>query len=205
MNWKYLDWTRRNASPLEVDLIEHYAAGKINRRDFVKRGTMIGLGATSMAGVIAACGSDSPDTATGTTTTAAAGATTAAPTAGATGGTIVVAVQPLGSGLDPIAMQDFGAYTHISQSFEFLVGVSQDSNISDQGGLATSWSSNDTGDVWTFELRQGVKWQSGGDFTSADVAATMDRLVAGRGPWPRRRHRRRCGRRQRPQRRPCST
>jgi peptide/nickel transport system substrate-binding protein len=31
--------------------------------------------------------------------------------------------------------------------------------------------------VWTFQLRQGVKWQDGSDFTSADVAATMDRLV----------------------------
>ena len=31
--------------------------------------------------------------------------------------------------------------------------------------------------MWTFNLRQGVKWQDGGDFTSADVAATMDRLV----------------------------
>ena len=32
--------------------------------------------------------------------------------------------------------------------------------------------------MWTFNLRQGVKWQDGSDFTSADVAATMDRLVA---------------------------
>ena len=32
--------------------------------------------------------------------------------------------------------------------------------------------------MWTFSLRQGVKWQDGRlAFTSADVAATMDRLV----------------------------
>ena len=31
--------------------------------------------------------------------------------------------------------------------------------------------------MWTFTLRQGVKWHDGSDFSSADVAATMDRLV----------------------------
>ena len=44
-------------------------------------------------------------------------------------------------------------------------------------GLAESWEPNEDGSVWTFNLRQGVKWQDGTDFTSADVAATMDRLV----------------------------
>ena len=56
MNWKLLDSIRKQSSPLEVDLIEHYAEGAISRRDFLKRGAILGLGMTTMAGVIAACG-----------------------------------------------------------------------------------------------------------------------------------------------------
>lgn len=58
MDWKRFDWTRRNANPVELDLIEHYASGKISRRSFIKRGTVVGLSAGTMATVIAACGDD---------------------------------------------------------------------------------------------------------------------------------------------------
>ena len=87
MDWKRYDLIRRKASPLEVDLIESYAAGKISRRDFTKRGVILGLGTTTMAAVIAACGSDDEgDTGTGSDTTAApddsGSDTTAAPVGG---------------------------------------------------------------------------------------------------------------------------
>ena len=72
-------------------------------------------------------------------------------------------------------MQDLGAYGLIAQCFEFLVTLGDDGELAP--GLAESWEPNEDGTVWTFKLRQGVKWQDGGDFTSADVAATMDRLV----------------------------
>jgi peptide/nickel transport system substrate-binding protein len=74
-------------------------------------------------------------------------------------------------------MIDLGTYNVIAQSFEFLVGLGDDGNIAPTA-LATGWEPNETGDVWTFELRPGVTWQGGGEFTSADVAATMDRLAA---------------------------
>jgi peptide/nickel transport system substrate-binding protein len=41
--------------------------------------------------------------------------------------------------------------------------------------LATSWKVSKDGLVYTFQLRQGVKFQSGAPFTSADVAATIGR------------------------------
>ena len=71
-------------------------------------------------------------------------------------------------------MQDLGTYGVIAQCFEFLCTLGE-TDIAP--GLAESWEPNDDGSVWTFNLRQGVKWQDGTDFTSADVAATMDRLV----------------------------
>src|SRR5690348_12206084 len=43
--------------------------------------------------------------------------------------------------------------------------------------LATSWSSNSTGTVWTFHLRHGVTFSDGHPFTSADVVWTFRRLI----------------------------
>ena len=175
MDWKRFDWARGSSSPLEVDLIEHYAGGKISRRDFLRRGAILGLGLPFMATIIAACGDD----AVTTTTPAPAGseATTGTSAPVAADGSIVIGIQTPSSPLDPVAIFDLGTYSVLSQSFEYLIGVENDGVTVGATGLATGWSSNETGDVWTFNLRQGVKWQDGSDFTSADVAATMDRMV----------------------------
>ena len=45
-------------------------------------------------------------------------------------------------------------------------------------GLALKWTPNADGTVWTFDLRQNVKWHDGTPFTADDVVATMERLVA---------------------------
>ena len=91
------------------------------------------------------------------------------------GGIIRVASQKPAAPLDPIGMQDLGTYGIIAQCFEFLCTLGE-SDIAP--GLAESWEPNEDGSVWTFQLRQGVTWQDGTPFTSADVAATMDRLAA---------------------------
>ena len=43
--------------------------------------------------------------------------------------------------------------------------------------LATSWETSPDGKVWTFHLREGVKWQGGEPFTAADVAFTYNYIV----------------------------
>ena len=43
--------------------------------------------------------------------------------------------------------------------------------------LAEEWSTSEDGLVWTFNLRQGVKWHDGEEFTADDVAFTFNDLV----------------------------
>ncbi|MDG2114273.1 MAG: ABC transporter substrate-binding protein, partial [Actinomycetota bacterium] len=179
MNWKRFDWARRNASTVELDLIEHYASGKIGRRDFLRRAGIIGLGAPMVGVVLAACGDSDSDGGATETTAAASGGEADAPA----GGNITAAIQfgDANSGLDPLNMLDLGTYSVLSQSFEYLVGLGPDGNIANTA-LATDWSPNEDGSQWTFTLREGVTWQDGSPFTSADVAATIDRMVvAGAG------------------------
>ena len=168
MNIKKFDSLRRKASPLEVDLMEHYAAGKISRRNFNKRGVILGLSAPTMAAVLAACGG-------GDETSTAGGVVNADVVQG---GDLRAGIQfgDANSGLDPVNMLDLGTYAVVSQSFEYLVGLGDDGNIG-ATALATGWEPNDDGTVWTFNLREGVTWQDGSAFTSADVAATVDRMV----------------------------
>ena len=43
--------------------------------------------------------------------------------------------------------------------------------------LALSWTSSDNLKVWTFKLRQGVKFHDGSDFTSKDAADQLNRIL----------------------------
>jgi peptide/nickel transport system substrate-binding protein len=169
-----------------ADLIASQLNGRLTRRQLA---TGV-LAIPAISALIAACGSDSKDTtaATGapsdtggeaativadTTETSAAGSSVA-PTAG---GNLIVAMDLPGGPFDPVGMYDLVAYGLVAQCFEFLCTLGDNDDIGP--GLATEWSSNADASEWTFKLRDGVTWQSGDPFTAADVAATMDRLVAG--------------------------
>ncbi len=177
------DRLRRGASPVELELTEAFAQGRITRRAFVQRGSVIGLSVAFMGSVIAACGSDGKSkTATSSSSTLAsttAASTTAAGTAAAgaikKGGTLRIAAQKPAGPLDPVAMADLGTYTPVVTAFEYLVDIL---GAEVKPMLAESWKPNADGSVWTFSLRKGVKWHDGTAFTAADVVATMDRLSA---------------------------
>ena len=81
------------------------------------------------------------------------------------------------------------AYTHLqvsgivySKLLEFEVGRDIEyGSMGVRGDLAEKWDVSEDGLTWTFNLRQGVKWQnvapvSGRAFSSADVACTVDRI-----------------------------
>ena len=173
MDFSRLDRVRRSATPLELDVVEAYVNGRITRRQFIKHATVIGLSLPAISAVIAACGPAAPASVAPTgAASPVPGASSAPPVAG---GSIRVATQRPVS-IDPVLMQDLSGYGMVSQSFEYLCTLNKDGSDIDKG-LATDWKPNDTGSVWTFTLREGVKWQDGSDFTADDVVATMARLV----------------------------
>ena len=162
MNYSLFDKVRRDASPVELDLIENFAQNRISRRTFVQRGSMIGLSMAFMGSVITACGSSTK----GTSTPGSAKIKQ--------GGTLRIAAQKPAAKLDPVAMADLGTYTPVVMCFEYLC-MGLGGTLSPM--LAESWKPNADGTVWTFSLRKGVKWHDGSPFTADDVVATLDRLA----------------------------
>ena len=184
MDYSKLDPVRRAAVPLQLDTIEAFTAGRLSRREFIRRASVLGLSATSIGLVLAACSSTpaSPAATTGgaasaAPTTAGSAAASTAPSAATQGGIIRVAIQRPVS-VDPVAMQDLGGYGIVSQSMEFLCTLTPKDLVAIGPGLATEWTPNGDGSVWTFKLRPNVKWHDGTPFTADDVVATMERLVA---------------------------
>ena len=180
MDYLKLDSVRKSTTPLQLDVVEAYARGKLSRRAFIQRATILGLSGAAISTVIIACGgsssSSAPASAAASAGASAGASASAAASAGAAGGTIRVACQRPGGPLDPVAMVDLASYGITAQSFEFLCTLAP--NASDIApGLAEKWSSNDALTVWTFNLRQGVTWHDGTPFTAKDVVATMERLV----------------------------
>jgi peptide/nickel transport system substrate-binding protein len=180
MDYSRLDPVRRSVTPIQLDLVEAFANGRITRRQFIKRASVIGLSLSSVAAVIAACGGGTPTAAPASPGASASAGASPSASAAVTGGTIRCAIQRPVS-VDPVGMQDLGGYGIVAQSMEFLCGQSTDP--ADPGGLspalAASWESNDDGTVWTFKLNTNAKWQhDGSPLTADDVVATMERLVA---------------------------
>jgi peptide/nickel transport system substrate-binding protein len=170
------DQIRRAASPLQLDLIEAFAAGRVDRRHFVQLGLTLGLTTATLA----ACGganniaSGSGTAASEATGVGVGGATSAAVKAG---GTLKVASIAPSSPLDTIKMVDLASYGVVAQCYEFLVYTGGDLQL--RPGLAESWTPNADATEWTFKLRQGVKWQDGTPLTTDDVIATFEKLVKG--------------------------
>ncbi|MDX6533317.1 MAG: peptide/nickel transport system substrate-binding protein [Gaiellales bacterium] len=172
-DYRKLDPIRAKAQPLQLDLIETYAKGRINRRDFIRRGTVLGLSMGTLAWVVSACGGGSSGTGTAQTGVGGGGGSGGAVQKG---GTLRIASIAPANPLDPVAMIDLASYAIVAQSYEFLTYSLGDLRLTE--GLAEKYVPNDDGSVWTFTIRQGVKWQDGSPFTTDDIIQTFERMVA---------------------------
>ncbi len=90
------------------------------------------------------------------------------------GATLRIAQIAPSASVDPLTTADTGGLVLLQQAGEFLALDAPDGTLRPM--LATAWSPDATGAVWTFTLREGVRFHDGRPLRAADVVATMDRL-----------------------------
>ena len=159
-----VDEIRSQRSELENHIIDEYRAGYIGRREFIRRGTVVGMSLPLVGFLASACGSGEKDS--------SSGGTPAQSEDVKPGGTMRVGMQAPASDLDPIVVNNQGALAVLGQSGEYL--IYSDRELKAVPRLAESWEPNADGSKWTFKIRQGVKFQDGKPMTAEDVAATFN-------------------------------
>jgi len=133
-------------------------AGRIGRRELMRRAAALGVSSTVLAGLVT-----SPKVAAQDATE------------------WVVALTEEPTGFDsPAMVYTFSNVMVESHILENLVDI-QGENLETIPVLAESWEVLDP-TTWQFNLRQGVTWHNGDPFTAADVVWTIERMMNEDGP-----------------------
>ena len=128
--------------------------------------------------------------------TASPGQTTAAPTRAVTPTSPPVAATrpPAASGVTPegqlvLGLTSYGNEVPIPWQeiafaknygrfiWDYLIGTTDDAQLSTNTGLAESWEMAEDGLSWDFKLRQGVPFQNGEEFISEDIKFALDQTM----------------------------
>ncbi len=168
-----MDDIRRQRSELENHLIDELLAGRVSRREFLRRGTVMGMSIPLLGVILSACGGANS---TGSSSPASGGSTGAVKPGGTLKAAIVV---PTGA-INPVTVGDQGGLCMLGQVGEFLA-ITDPKTLQVKPVLAESWTPNADATEWTFKLRSGVTFQDGSPMTSADVVYTMDLLSDSKG------------------------
>ncbi|MBV9447783.1 MAG: ABC transporter substrate-binding protein [Streptosporangiaceae bacterium] len=155
----HLDRLRRGQGEIANHVIDEFTAGRLSRRDFIRRGTVVGISVPLLGSILAACSSSS--------STSPAGGSSSS---GKPGATIKAGIITPTGAINPVTVADQGGLDMLAQTGEYLTLSGQTLNLTPV--LATSWSANPAADVWTFKIRQGVKFHNGATLTADDVVYT---------------------------------
>ncbi len=158
-NHRRLDRLREGQGDIANHVIDEYVAGRLSRRDFLRRGSVIGISVPVLGAVVAACGSSSTSPSSSPSSAAAK-----------SGATIRVGIIVPTAAINPVTVADQGGLDMLAQTGEYLCLSTQTLALTPV--LATSWTANSAADVWTFKIRQGVKFHDGTPLTADDVVYT---------------------------------
>jgi peptide/nickel transport system substrate-binding protein len=141
-------------------LVSDLMAGKITRRQAMAMATAAGLSLPAFSMIAAVPG-------------VAAQATPAADVT--TGGVLRVGLAADPAELDPHLTSLTAAWHVIEHVYEGL--VSYDASLAPIPALAESWDVAEDGLTYTFNLRQGVMFHNGREFTADDVVYSFERII----------------------------
>src|SRR6516165_5617090 len=162
---------RRGQGEIANHVIDEFAAGRLSRRDFIRRASVVGISVPLVGSILEACSSSSSPSGSGTATAGASSTATGAP-----GAVIRVGITTPAATLNPVLVADQGGLDMLAQTGEYL--VLSDQTLTLKPVLATNWSANSTADVWTFKIRQGVKFHNGAPLTADDVVYSFKLYTA---------------------------
>ena len=164
---------RRGQGEIANHIIDEFAAGRLSRRDFIRRASVVGISAPLLGSILAACSSSSSSPSSSSSSSSAS-----ASAGGAPGAVIKAGITTPAAAINPVTVADQGGLDMLAQTGEYLVLSNQTLTL--KPVLATSWSANSTADVWTFKIRQGVKFHNGAPLTADDVVYSF-KLQTGTG------------------------
>ncbi len=144
-------------------LVEELQAGRITRRELVRRAAVLGFSLPAAQALLSACG-EAEGGRGGTTGTTAR-----------RGGTLVVGTTVPGAEPDPWFAYDSGGVATSQFAGEYLARPGRDNVLEPQ--LATTWTPGATPKEWIFTIRQGVRFQDGRPLTARDVATSFNRIT----------------------------